>query len=500
MDNSNLKKDNEKKERRFSQEQYEMLKRCSKRMDMSEWNQWRKENFDSEICLEGAELSHIYLIGADLSRAYLTGASLNVTFLDRADLHGANLSEAFLNGANLNDADLHNADLNGICAVHILLIGANIKGADLSNSILGHADLTEADLSEADLTGAKLEGARLIRTNLSNATVENTVIKDMQIHELTGLPKPPTVLRLEIRGGAMLTGHEAESFFKLPAIVEVYLTDKLSQRELACFNLHMAEMQDRQIGIEIHLIGHRYEGKGSVLRFQAPSYDDIYKVMPDLLAPFRMAQAVDWKQSIEAIPEDERGDAITALAMFETSTYEGKWRFAERMASFFETYARARVYQISEERRLGIRIDVYTDEEVAERLSRIALPADLDSKEPLIIRTGDNANIQIASGDGASVQARDISLYKQTIERSDNLDAKLKEKIKEARETIEKLKLSKADKDDVADELGKLTSELEKTRPDPDRARRLWNHIKEVAPTVASILQTAESLAKLLFS
>ena len=34
-------KKEDKKERRFSQEQYDMLKRCSEKKDMTEWNEWR---------------------------------------------------------------------------------------------------------------------------------------------------------------------------------------------------------------------------------------------------------------------------------------------------------------------------------------------------------------------------------------------------------------------------------------------------------------------------
>jgi hypothetical protein len=52
-----------KEERRFSQEQYDMLKLCSDKEDMTEWNQWRnkKENRNMDIELEGASLDGCYL-------------------------------------------------------------------------------------------------------------------------------------------------------------------------------------------------------------------------------------------------------------------------------------------------------------------------------------------------------------------------------------------------------------------------------------------------------
>jgi hypothetical protein len=35
--------------RRFSQEQYDMLIRCSEKKDMSEWNDWRQQNPETDI-------------------------------------------------------------------------------------------------------------------------------------------------------------------------------------------------------------------------------------------------------------------------------------------------------------------------------------------------------------------------------------------------------------------------------------------------------------------
>lgn len=536
-----------KKERRFSQEQYEMLLRCSEKNDMTEWNRWRAGNRNKKIHLRradlsGAHLCEVNLQGADLTLVCLFRANLREANLRRADLlkgdlreadltwadfRNANLNEANLSGANivggnlcdakLIDTDFSGANLRGASIYGFFLMDTSFSEADLRGANLSRTELDGVNLTGADLTGADLRLAKLVRCKFANCIIDNAIVDGVHIHGLLSLPKAPKVLRLgPFSSDRILTGHEAKTFFKLPAIVEVYLTEKLSQRELACFNLHIADMHDRRIGTEIFLTGHRFESEGSILRFQGPSYNGIYEFMPDLLAPFRMARAIDWKKLFEVLSTDVRRNAITALAKLETRTCKGMWRFAEHMANFFQTYAKARVYQISEERKRGVRIDVYTDEEVAERLSRITLPANYDRRELLIV-TGDNPTIQeaekismsnvtidgdgniIASGTDASVRARDVTIYKQMIECSDKLDADLKEKLKEAREAIEKLEFSRVDKDNVADELGKLTSELKKTKPDPSRARLFWNHIKEVAPTVASILQTAETIAKLLF-
>ncbi|MCP4745828.1 MAG: hypothetical protein GY874_06750 [Desulfobacteraceae bacterium] len=41
---------------KLNQDQYERLKRCSDKKNMTEWNKWRKKNETVEIWLEGANL------------------------------------------------------------------------------------------------------------------------------------------------------------------------------------------------------------------------------------------------------------------------------------------------------------------------------------------------------------------------------------------------------------------------------------------------------------
>ena len=108
---------------------------------------------------------------------------------------------------------------------------------------------------------------------------------------------------------------------------------------------------------------------------------------------------------------------------------------------------------------------------------------------------GDAIGSVVGSG---RVTAHNITVYKNTVDGSSRLDNDLKQKLKEAREAIENAELSAADKADVIDDLNKLTDELGNAEQDDSRVRRHWNHIKEVAPTVASILASAASLAKLL--
>jgi hypothetical protein len=118
---------------------------------------------------------------------------------------------------------------------------------------------------------------------LSDAIVENARVTDIDIQRLRGLPKPPERLYIEDDNGEVsLTGFEAREFFNLPAIVEVFVTAELTQEELGCYHFHIGEVHHRGVATGVYLVGHRHEAGGSVLRFQAKFYDEIYRVVPDL--------------------------------------------------------------------------------------------------------------------------------------------------------------------------------------------------------------------------
>ncbi|MCP4746485.1 MAG: hypothetical protein GY874_10170 [Desulfobacteraceae bacterium] len=178
-----------KKELKLDQKQHKMIKRCSDKEDMTEWNEWRNENQKVEIWLEGAklqganlndaELQGAYLIDAKLQGAYLIDAKLQGAYLSGAKLQEAKLSFAELQGAWLNGTNLQKADLSGAKLQGAELIGAKLQGADLSGAKLQEAKLSFAELQgawlngtnlqEADLSGAKLQGADLSGAKLQEA-------------------------------------------------------------------------------------------------------------------------------------------------------------------------------------------------------------------------------------------------------------------------------------------------------------------------------------------
>jgi uncharacterized protein YjbI with pentapeptide repeats len=148
------------------------------------WNAWRRrrENFDTNLDLSGANLRK-----ANLHQANLSGDGISKAILNRADLSGADLSRAGLSGAylsranltkaNLLRAELVEADLRGANLTEANLLRANLRWADLSGADLSGANLLRANLSGADLSGANLKGANLeevlfLRTNLEGASLE----------------------------------------------------------------------------------------------------------------------------------------------------------------------------------------------------------------------------------------------------------------------------------------------------------------------------------------
>jgi len=111
------------------------------------------------------------------------------------------------------------------------------------------------------------------------------------------------------------------------------------------------------------------------------------------------------------------------------------------------------------------------------------------------ISTGDV--VGSAVGRGAAVQARDITVFKQTLDQLP-LDSELKRRFAEARDELDRCNLPDTDKNDVADDLAKLTEEVSKPEPSESRVKRLWGQIQAGAAPVAAILSGAASIAKLL--
>jgi len=191
----------ESKERRFSQEQYDMLKRCSDKKDMTEWNQWQVNNPEKDILLEGATLNEFYLEGALLNKGvvewdnkvynftrevYLENANLGGAHLENAKLGGAHLENARLVYAHLENASFVRAYLENAYLVHAYLENAYLVGAHLENAYLWGTHLENAYLWDAHLENADLEDAHLENANFERATVDGkTLVWECKLDRMT---------------------------------------------------------------------------------------------------------------------------------------------------------------------------------------------------------------------------------------------------------------------------------------------------------------------------
>ncbi len=192
MDEPRSKQDNRNgEERRFDPEllkkgskcdldQYEMLKRCSDRKDMTQCHEWRKEHPDEDILLQDADMAGWYLNGVLLS-TNATGAKSpfgGMVHLERAQLWEASLRGASLRGANLEEADLQRCDME-----RITLEKAHLERADLSESRMVGAFLKETYLRQADLAGVNLKEGVLINAHLEKVRLFKARLEESKLFD-----------------------------------------------------------------------------------------------------------------------------------------------------------------------------------------------------------------------------------------------------------------------------------------------------------------------------
>jgi hypothetical protein len=146
-----------KRDRRFDQAQYDMLRRCSEKGDVTEWNEWRREHRSAPVLLEKADLIGAKLQGADLRKANLQCANLGEACLQNAELEFANLQGIGFISAKLQHAKLIGAKLQGASLGDTHLQGANLKWADLRG-----AKLSTTSMAGADCTFAIVDGETLL--------------------------------------------------------------------------------------------------------------------------------------------------------------------------------------------------------------------------------------------------------------------------------------------------------------------------------------------------
>jgi uncharacterized protein YjbI with pentapeptide repeats len=177
----------ENQQRRFSQEQYDMLKRCSDKKNMTEWNQWREEHMEyyvQDVLLEGGDFSNWHLEGANFGthreygrnapEVYLCKAKFNNAHLEGAKLYFAHMENAELHETHLEHAELMFAHFDNSFLLGVHLEKANLMCAKLQNSNVCNARLDNAVFIDSELQGSKFDNACLIGTKFQKARVDGS--------------------------------------------------------------------------------------------------------------------------------------------------------------------------------------------------------------------------------------------------------------------------------------------------------------------------------------
>ncbi len=149
-----------------------MLLRCSEKKDMTEWNQWRKENPQEPVWLQNANFKGRHLQAANFMHAnQYDEASHRTTSFGEVRLEGsvfewANLRRAIFAGAKMDktrfwSAHAEDADFRGTYLVKAELGVAHFENCDFSDAILENASFSPSSLTGAKFTKSDLRGCSM---------------------------------------------------------------------------------------------------------------------------------------------------------------------------------------------------------------------------------------------------------------------------------------------------------------------------------------------------
>lgn len=123
-----------------------------------------------------------------------------------------------------------------------------------------------------------------------------------------------------------------------------------------------------------------------------------------------------------------------------------------------------------------------------------------NSEDKVMINNGNQVignNVGGVVGGGV-VNARDISMFKQYLSSLPELTPETKEALVKAREITETENLPATSKNDVADSIGVLTTELRKPNQNLGRIKSILNRIGTLVPTALSALKGIKIIAELM--
>jgi len=181
MNEANSQPERPKAAPQFSQEQYDMLKRCSDKKDITEWNEWRKEHPDAAIWLQGSNFKGWWLQKANFMHGpqFYESTGTYITFeevhLERAvfewtDLQNADFTGANMDGTRLWSANAQGAYFHGTSLMDAELEVANFENCDFCDAILVNASFSPARLNGAKFTASDLRGCSMRACVVDGAT------------------------------------------------------------------------------------------------------------------------------------------------------------------------------------------------------------------------------------------------------------------------------------------------------------------------------------------
>jgi len=132
---------------KFDEEQYQLLLKCSAQMDITDWNNWRLDNPDVTVWLQGpaANFDKCNIKGANLRNAHLEGATFRRANCSKVDFYRARLEDTSFWNAQCVYADFWQSR-----CVSTLFYGADCYCANFSD-----AHIEDSSFSHSNCKGAR---------------------------------------------------------------------------------------------------------------------------------------------------------------------------------------------------------------------------------------------------------------------------------------------------------------------------------------------------------
>lgn len=147
----------------LNQDQYNLLIKCSKNEDFTEWNNFI-ENYEGIIRLRYGKFSGLKFSGAKFYKS-------NDTLFD---FYGADFSHSTLEGLNFNSACMLEANFEGAKIFACSFQDTELRNSNFRNAQISFGDFSCTDFIDSNLQNAEFIESNFFETNFSRANLEDT--------------------------------------------------------------------------------------------------------------------------------------------------------------------------------------------------------------------------------------------------------------------------------------------------------------------------------------